>query len=152
MIVTAAICNCCLSHVKDLHREGFCDHYGYDFWMYHQRIEETIEHVSTYALAHFIPNEFGNDLDVLSLYIILKATIICMHQAVVAKVEKTVNPAIIVRTAKSESRSVGAAVEISKMMRRIGRVNLAKACIRIFTLLSLMIPRNEPERGLVQQN
>lgn len=103
--------------------------------MYHQRIEETIEHVSTYALAHFIPNEFGNDLDVLSLYIILKATIICMHQAVVAKVEKTVNPAIIVRTAKSESRSIRAAVEISKMMRRIGRVNLAKACIHILTLL-----------------
>ena len=128
-IVVTALCIRCLSHVKQLQRESMLDYFSYEFWMQHNDFEETINYVSTYSLAHLNLADFMTEPNVLSLNILLQATIMCLHQAVIAKTErtKTYTPQI----AQSELQCMRAASELSAMVRLVGQVNLAKVSRRI---------------------
>ena len=88
MIVVANICICCLSHVKELHPDSLLKNSSYDFWTERHHLDETINNASTYSLAHLAAAEFMAEPNVLSLNFILQATIVCLHQAVIAKAGK----------------------------------------------------------------
>ena len=124
MIVVANICICCLSHVKELHRDSLLENSSYDFWTEHHHLDETIHNASTYSLAHLAAAEFMAEPNVLSLNIILQATIICLHQAVIAKAGKTNTSSR--QIPKSEDQCFKSATELSALMRLVSRANLLK--------------------------
>lgn len=113
-------------HVKKLHQESTIDHLSYDFWTQQYQLEETIQYAATYLLGHLKSADTMLDPDSLSLKILLQATIICLHQAVVAKLAKTRTSATAARAFKSGQQSMEAVVELSSIMRLVGRVNLSK--------------------------
>ena len=133
MIIVANICISCLSHVKQLHRETSLDNFSYDFWTEHHHLDEIIQHASTYSLAHLATADLMTEPNVLSLNVILQATIMCLHQAVITKARKTNTSNR--QLPKSEDQSMKAAKEVARMMRLLTRVNAAKVC-HITLLLS----------------
>lgn len=124
MVVMANICICCLSHVKQLQREKLLDNFSYDFWTEHHHLDETIQYASTNSLAHLVAADFVTEPNVLSLNIILQATIICLHQAVIAKAGRTNTSARHIP--RSEDECIKAATELSAMMRLVTRANVVK--------------------------
>ena len=124
MIVVANICICCLSHVKQLQKEKLLDNFSYDFWTEHHHLDETIQHASTNSLAHLVAPDFVNEPNVLSLNIILQATIICLHQAVIAKAGKS--KTLARNIPRSEDKCMKAATELSAMMRLVTQANVVK--------------------------
>lgn len=124
MVVVANICICCLSHVKQLQREKLLDNFSYDFWTEHHHLDETIQYASTNSLAHLVAADFVTEPNVLSLNIILQATIICLHQAVIAKAGRTNTSARHIP--RSEDECIKAATELSAMMRLVTRANVVK--------------------------
>lgn len=124
MVVVANICVCCLTHVKQLASERLLDGFSYDFWTEHHHLDDTIQYASTNSLAHLVAANFVNEPNVLSLNIILQATIICLHQAVIAKAGRSnTSPRQIPR---SEDRCMKAATELSTMMRLVTQANIVK--------------------------
>ncbi len=124
MVVVANICICCLSHVKQLQKERSLDNFSYDFWTEHHHLDETIQYASTNSLAHLVAADFMTEPNVLSLNIILQATIICLHQAVIARAGKTNTSAR--KIPRSEDKCMKAATELSAIMRLVTQANVVK--------------------------
>lgn len=124
MIVVTSLCDSCSTHVKQLLREIMADYFNYDFWTQHHHLDDTIKHVSTYALAHLTPAALMSEPNVLSLNIVLQATIICLHHAVITKAEMT--KVSTTYSLESENQCMKAAMELSSLMRLVGRGYLAK--------------------------
>lgn len=124
MVVVANICLCCLAHIKQLQREKSLDNFSYDFWTEHHHLDESIQFASTNSLAHLITADFGSDSNVLSLNIILQATIICLHQAVIAKARRTNTTTR--QLPRSEDKCMEAATALSALMRLVTQANVVK--------------------------
>ena len=124
MVVVANICTCCLSHIKQLHKDKSLDNFSYDFWTEHHHLDESIQYATTNSLAHLVAGDFGSEPNVLSLNIILRATIICLHQAVIAKARRTNTPTR--QLPRSEDKCMEAATELSALMRLVTQANVVK--------------------------
>ena len=124
MVVVANICICCLTHIKQLQKGRLLNNFSYDFWTEHHHLDETITYASANSLAHLVASEYQTEPNVLSLNIILQATIICLHQAVIAKAGKTNTSAR--QIPNSEDRCIKAAAELSAMMRLVTQANVVK--------------------------
>lgn len=127
MVIVGNICVCCLSHVKHLQRERLLENFSYDFWTEHHHLDETIQYASTNSLAHLVASDFVTEPNVLSLNIILQATIICLHQAVIAKAGRT-NTSFR-QIPRSEDKCMKAATELSAMMRLVTQANVVKVSL-----------------------
>ena len=132
MIVVANICICCLTHVKQLHRERLLDNFSYDFWTEHHHLDETIQHASNNSLAHLVATDFVTEPNVLSLNIILQATVICLHQAVMAKAGRVSISAQ--QIPRSENECTKAATKLAAIMRLVAKANLIKASTITFQI------------------
>ncbi|KAL8937352.1 MAG: hypothetical protein Q9216_004469 [Gyalolechia sp. 2 TL-2023] len=125
--LVASLCIRCVSHVSQINKEYSFESPTYDFWTHHYRLNELIDHVSYTALAHLKPNEHLTDPNILSLNMILQATIICLHQAVIFRVSKLEkHRAYSSIISKSEQRCIEATLDFVDTVRYISRITTVK--------------------------
>ncbi|KAL9597886.1 MAG: hypothetical protein Q9219_004839 [cf. Caloplaca sp. 3 TL-2023] len=129
--IAASLCIRCVSHVAQVNKEYSVEPPIYDFWTHHHHLNGLINHATYTALAHLKPTEYTTDLNALSLQMILQATTICLHQAVISrvcKVERYQAYTSIVQ--ESEQRCIEVVLEFVGNARYLGHVNAAKYLVR----------------------
>jgi hypothetical protein len=131
LLLSTALCISCLVHTKKAHKESVIEENGYAFWTQHYFIEETVSHVAEYALAHLSSDDSVTDPNILSMNIVLYATIICLHQTLITMATSSKAPNLAAQRSKRETQCMDAMMNLSTVLRRINKSNIPK--VRCFS-------------------
>lgn len=126
-IVSNTLCIRCFAHINEAQRESALGYHYYDFWTHHQHLFESTNHASTHTLAHLKSRQLMTNASVLYVNIVLQATILCLHEAAITRVNKTKVSSPLV--SESETICIDAALEISDLMRYVPQSSHAKVSI-----------------------
>ena len=119
--MVVALCASSLSHVRRSH-----SNLAYDFWTEQHYLEEQLQHVRTYALEHLKPLNYLSDPNVLSLNLILQATIICLYSVSSSKLETMEMAASASRARQSREKCMEAIAEITTVAKLLNQINHSK--------------------------
>lgn len=111
-------------HVNYSPREDTEEYLGYDFWMHHHHLIESVNRVTSIQLTESNSMNPMAEPDILCLSMHAKAVMICVHHAAMIRVGKTQTPPSL--SSDGESRCLQAATEISDIARLVCHLDVAK--------------------------
>jgi hypothetical protein len=134
LILTSALYSRCLKHADFAVRDNWVDYPGYDFWMHHYHISESVNQVTSTPYLDPALEMATMEPAILYMNLRIQAILICLHHAAVMRESKS-NPTGSI-SSESETKCLKAAMKVTNMTRQIREQaepsNVSSCCHLLF--------------------
>ena len=123
-VLSLVLCLRCLCHVNQVADENTWSFSPYDFWTQHHHLQELLDHAMEGPLAHLKATCYTTDPAILSLNLIVHATIICISHAALVMIERVKGPSDMID--RCLEQSISSALTIAETTRLVSRIRMDK--------------------------